>query len=801
MKTSSLLALATLGATPAFAQTDECSAATNLGTGPTTAFFDTNVAVDTGTLATTSVEQQCTSLSDDIWFRWTSATTGDVTFDTCNNATFDTEIGVWEGSDCASLVPLGCNDDNSGAGCTGLTSLITVPVVAGQEYYVQIGHFSSTSGNVYGTGTLTISDFVDPCAGVSDDSFEPNDTCPAPSAITAGSYTGLFVSDVAPDYYSIVVPSGEILDVDATDTGVDVTVNIFDSGCAQIATGVGDGATYSNLSAAPETVVIEVTWSTFNSGNTCTSYDLDIVLSPDPCANPADDSFEDNDACATPSAITAGSYTGLFVSSADADYYSIVVPAGDELDVAATDTGVDVDFRRYDAACGLIQDFNTDAFNYSNLSGAPETVIFEVYWDPTNTTGSCTSYDLDITLTPDPCANPADDGFEENDSCPTPSAITPGTYSGLFVSSVDADFYSIVLPAGDELDVAAVDTAVDVDLRQFDAACGLVQDFNTDGFVYLNQTGAPETVVFEIYWDPTNATGTCTNYDLTVDVSTPVPPPTCLVPDTFEPNLDCGSAVALDSGTYTGLNVTDVDQDYYSVNVAAGSTLDVTIFFDDEFADVDLYLWDPLINCDTNVAGNNSPDALAIGFSTTDNEDVSYTNLTGATQLIVIEVDMFTAGGCNDYDITITGASDGALGVPFCTPGNPNSTGVPGVAGATGSDSVAANNVTLTASSLPPGQFGIFVTSVTQVPGSAVGEGLLCLGGQIGRYQGLSQIFQADPNGDGSLAIDLTAIPTPSVLVMAMAGETRSFQAWHRDVNMSGPTSNFTEGIAITFTP
>ena len=36
-------------------------------------------------------------------------------------------------------------------------------------------------------------------------------------------------------------------------------------------------------------------------------------------------------------------------------------------------------------------------------------------------------------------------------------------------------------------------------------------------------------------------------------------------------------------------------------------------------------------------------------FSATDNESISYTNTTGADQNLIIEVDMFTAAGCNDY--------------------------------------------------------------------------------------------------------------------------------------------------------
>ena len=80
-----------------------------------------------------------------------------------------------------------------------------------------------------------------------------------------------------------------------------------------------------------------------------------------------------------------------------------------------------------------------------------------------------------------------------------------------------------------------------------------------------------------------------------------------------------------------------------------------------------------------------------------------------------------------------------------------------------------------------------------------VGDGNLCLNGQIGRYQDLSQIWQADPMGEAGLVIDLQTIPQPMSIETVMPGETWSWQAWHRDVNPMGPTSNFTNGVAIPF--
>ena len=42
-------------------------------------------------------------------------------------------------------------------------------------------------------------------------------------------------------------------------------------------------------------------------------------------------------------------------------------------------------------------------------------------------------------------------------------------------------------------------------------------------------------------------------------------------------------------------------------------------------------------------------------------------------------------------------------------------------------------------------------------------------------------------------------MPTPSGFVMAAVGQTRYFTTWHRDAVGGVATSNFTNGLAVTF--
>jgi len=81
-----------------------------------------------------------------VWYNLSVDFNGTVNFSTCDAADYDTKISVFAAADCESeLVCLGGNDD--GAGCSGFTSDLTVDVEAGQNLYVLVHGFSSSTGN------------------------------------------------------------------------------------------------------------------------------------------------------------------------------------------------------------------------------------------------------------------------------------------------------------------------------------------------------------------------------------------------------------------------------------------------------------------------------------------------------------------------------------------------------------------------------------------------------------------------------------------------------------------------------
>ena len=673
-KTTATFFASVIFAGSAFAQGgDDCTVPTAL-TAFGTVGFDTTVATTSGFDGGGTCAGGASTINQDLFWVFTAPATGDIQFDT-DGSTFDTKISVHLGNDCSAT----CADYDDDGG-VGLQSLVQLTGIAsGTQILVQVGGFGGNSG----TGLLNITQYVDPCSTMVDDSLEDNDLCTSPVNVTAGFTPGLFVSTGDLDYYRITVQADEVLTAVANNTTLGAAdVAIYDAACNPVATPGFGTATYSTLGAAgPVDLIVEVSMDGFSSSN-CTNYDLELSVAPDLCAASIDDAFEDNDTCATAVAVAPGSYIDLFASLTDGDFYSIVLQPDEVLDFnCSNDLNADVDLSLYDASCNLQQTFNTDSLSTSNVGGAgPITVIVEVFVDSTSA-NSCTNYDLDVIISLDPCSTLMADALEEND--------------------------------------------------------------------------------------------------------------------------DCASAVVLGDGFYSALTVFDNDNDFYAVGVDPGGTLTLDIFFLQATADVDIYLWDPAIACDTNVVGTGATTGfLDRGFSASDDEQVIYTNTTGAPQNLIVEVDMYTVGGCNSYDLMIAGANGmgGGVGSNYCMSGI-NSTGVSSVMGAMGSRVVANNDVTLTASDLPRFSFGFFIVSRVQgfVQNPAGSAGNLCLGGAIGRYVGPGQIMNSGTLGEIVLPIDLTAIPQPLGAEPVVSGDQWSFQLWHRDSSPAGPTSNFTDGLQIDF--
>lgn len=134
------------------------------------------------------------------------------------------------------------------------------------------------------------------------------------------------------------------------------------------------------------------------------------------------------------------------------------------------------------------------------------------------------------------------------------------------------------------------------------------------------------------------------------------------------------------------------------------------------------------------------------------------------------------------------------LGVHYCSPGTPNSTGQPGHLRVQGSPVVSEGWVTLLATQLPPNKMGFFLVGASQtyLPNPGGSQGTLCVDGA--RVL-LPQANESYEWGTLGVQLHLDALPGGGAI---QAGETWYFQAWHLDSNPT-KTSNLTDAVEVTF--
>lgn len=129
---------------------DECADAIEILDGATP--FSTVGATDSGPALPPSCDEGFgLAFGSDIWFFYEATCDGVLTVSTCNTATYDTRLALYDACD-GTLVA--CNDD--GPGCAGFTSILTADVVCGQTYFLRVGGFAGAQGS----GTLNVA-----CAG------------------------------------------------------------------------------------------------------------------------------------------------------------------------------------------------------------------------------------------------------------------------------------------------------------------------------------------------------------------------------------------------------------------------------------------------------------------------------------------------------------------------------------------------------------------------------------------------------------------------------------------------------------
>jgi plastocyanin len=116
---------------------------------------------------------------------------------------------------------------------------------------------------------------------------------------------------------------------------------------------------------------------------------------------------------------------------------------------------------------------------------------------------------------------------------------------------------------------------------------------------------------------------------------------------------------------------------------------------------------------------------------------------------------------------------------------------------ASGSSSVAADDLVLRTDLLPPNRACLYFRGTSQLGQTPMGEGWRCIGGPLLRFG--AQV--SSPNGVLALGPGIVA-STASSSAPILAGQTWYFQAWYRDPGGAcGDSTNVSNGYELPFTP
>jgi hypothetical protein len=137
----------------------------------------------------------------------------------------------------------------------------------------------------------------------------------------------------------------------------------------------------------------------------------------------------------------------------------------------------------------------------------------------------------------------------------------------------------------------------------------------------------------------------------------------------------------------------------------------------------------------------------------------------------------------------------GSLGTAYCA-ANPNSSGAAAELCVSGSTSVSANDLVLSAGPLDANQPGIFYYGPNQIQ-AVFGDGFRCVGGPGGT---IVRIFPFALSDAGGTMVQLIDNSVPSAGSMT-AGATLNFQCWFRDPAGAMSGFNLSDARELTFAP
>ena len=256
------------------------------------------------------------NMGEDVWFSYTASTSGTATIDTCEGGASaqDTVLIVYDGAS-APAAGGGClasNDDSCGS--PAFASEVSMPVTAGNSYYVQIGSWNS--GAVAGDLNISVTP-PDACANAIEmfEGANAFDTTGFPGTGTAPTgCTSSYGQNSADGWYLYTSIAAANVTFDTCDTaGGDTDLAIYENDCGALTVIGCDGDSgapscqgFSSevgplTLAAGQTVLINIgEWSGGATGGPGTCNITVVPLAPEDCATPGDEDGNGLADCADP---------------------------------------------------------------------------------------------------------------------------------------------------------------------------------------------------------------------------------------------------------------------------------------------------------------------------------------------------------------------------------------------------------------------------------------------------------------------------------------------------------------------
>jgi len=310
-----------------------------------------------------------------------------------------------------------------------------------------------------------------------------------------------------------------------------------------------------------------------------------------------DDEYEENDVNSEARLLTPGDYN-LVCNGSDLDYFNITVAMGNVIDIEITFThsAGDLDLYLYNNTGGLVNESETvsdkESVSYNATYNGNYTIVIDQY----GTVMPYQSYTMSIDFG-------IDDGFEENDDWLNPQVIVANTtYSNLICRDSDQYYFTAVKGKLINITIWFDYAAGDLDLYFWDYDNEVILDLSvtagdTENLLIAADGEDSNFYQFEVYNYEDNY-----DYSMRVEVSP--------VDDGYEDNDVSSESPLIGYGDY--MNLVCMDWDLFNVSLTAGDWINITIYFDNEAGNLELYL----LHANFSVVG------MSMSFS--DNEFIFY---------------------------------------------------------------------------------------------------------------------------------------------------------------------------------